>query len=202
MSGDDSELPELREPAQWTWDNDPANKDEAEFWFEVPFRKKELEAEKVSTKNDRDMTRAERNKTLWHIDEAIDALPIDEDEVRTAPPGELKARIQRVRKRWKEADGLIATLGAPSKRPVAKDLGPSHNPSDEMKAWYAVWQSDHPQASDTEVEFALPAKFKDERFTREMLRNLVNPDKVPRKRGKKPGKTDKEHVRRMRQTAN
>jgi hypothetical protein len=91
-------------------------------------------------------------------------------------------------------------------KPIAKDRDTPHVaadvPSGEMRAWYEVWLRDHPGASDTEVDVALPAKFKDERFTREMLRNLINPDKVPRRRGRKPGKTEEEHHRRMRQIAN
>jgi hypothetical protein len=195
---------------QRDWDANPANKAEAEFYFEVPFRKTNLEAMKVQAQNadaPEAVALAMRNAMLFHIDEAISSLATDEDEVRTAPPGGLKARIERVRKRWKESDRLIAAPGTSSERPVAiDDPGTSHDsahaPSDEVRAWYKVWLRDHPGASDAEVKVALAGKFKEERFTRRMILHLVNPDKAPRRSGKKSGKTNKEHDPRMRQTAN
>jgi hypothetical protein len=54
-----------------------------------------------------------RDIKLWHINEAINALPVDEDEVRTAPRAELKATIGRVRERWKEADRRIIAAETP-----------------------------------------------------------------------------------------
>jgi hypothetical protein len=86
---------------------DPANKDVADFWFEVPFRKAELETKKVQAQNvaaPDAVALAMRNTMLFYIDEAIDALPKDEEEVRSALPAKSKATVERVRKRWTELD--------------------------------------------------------------------------------------------------
>jgi hypothetical protein len=94
-------------------DADTANKDEDEFWLEVPFRKPKLEAMKVLAQNvdaPDAVALAMRNAMLFHIDEAIDALPKDEEEVRSALPAELKATIERVRRRWKECDKRAAGM--------------------------------------------------------------------------------------------
>jgi hypothetical protein len=96
------------------WENDPANNDEVEFWLEAPFRKSKLEAMKVLTQNvaaPDAVALAVRHRMLFHIDEAIDALPNDEKEVRSAPPRERQATIERVRKRWKELDKRVACVG-------------------------------------------------------------------------------------------
>jgi hypothetical protein len=125
--------PELRErihrqhEAKRVWDNDPANKDVAEFWLEVPCRQRELETTKVLTQNTPApdaISLAVRNEMLWYINAAIDVLPTHEDEVRTAPLEELQARIERVREHWKEADAryhLVASrLAAAPQKPQPK----------------------------------------------------------------------------------
>jgi hypothetical protein len=47
---------------------------------------------------------AMRNAMLFHIDEAIAALPKDEEEVRSALPAKSRATLERVRRRWGERD--------------------------------------------------------------------------------------------------
>jgi hypothetical protein len=95
------------------WNDDPADKDEGDFWFEVPFRKRNLEAKKLLTRNAAApdaVALATRNVMLFRIDEAIDALPKDEEEVRSALPAKMKATIEQIRSRWKALDELQAVL--------------------------------------------------------------------------------------------
>jgi hypothetical protein len=99
---------------QWDCQHDPACEHQEEFWLEVPFRKQKLEGMKVLTQNVAAPDAAAlaiRRRMLFYIVEAIDALPNDEKEVRSAPPREKQATIERVRKRWKETDKRVACVG-------------------------------------------------------------------------------------------
>jgi hypothetical protein len=95
------------EAQQWDGQHNPAFDHETEFWLEVPFRKPKLEDMKILAQSvgaPDAVALAVRTAMLFHIDEAIDTLPKDEEEVRSALPAEYRATIERVRRRWKEQD--------------------------------------------------------------------------------------------------
>jgi len=70
----------------------------------------------------------------------------------------------------------------------------------QLAAWFAEWAADHPQHSEHETQEAAKAKFSGANITRQMIRNLRKPpDGSPLRPGKKPGKSQAEHARRMRE---
>jgi len=92
------------------------NEHEDEFYFVFGFdlssRKSKLEAMKVRAENwpPVAMALAVRNSMLFHIEKAIAELPRDEQEVRSASQAEMKATIERIRRRWDEIDQRAAGL--------------------------------------------------------------------------------------------
>ena len=90
------------------------NEHEDEFYFGFGFdlssRKSKLEAMKVRAENwpPVAMALAVRNSMLFHIEKAIAEL--DEQEVRSASQAEMKATIERIRRRWDEIDQRAAGL--------------------------------------------------------------------------------------------
>jgi hypothetical protein len=87
----------------------------------------------------------------FHIDEAIEALPKEEDEVRSALPADLEATIENVRERWKargrRADGVglgVSSLALAAKLPRTAGQG---RPDDaELEAWDAAFKIENPRA--------------------------------------------------------
>jgi hypothetical protein len=164
---------------------------EAEFWFEVPFREPKLRALRVQAQNIPVASATDlalRNAMIFHIDEAIDALPRDEAEVRSALPAELKG--EKVRRRWKDADKLAEGHG-PDVFPLAL-AAKAPRPADEAEreAWLAVWLSENPQATDAEAYLAAEGKFGGKGVSERRIAALrALPDGSKRTRGPKRGKT-------------
>ena len=94
--------------------NDPANKDEREFGWDAEDRYSELERIERELKVVPAVGMAARNYEQRLIKAERIALKEDEREVRSAPPTELRATIERVRRRWDERllrlAGLIAAV--------------------------------------------------------------------------------------------
>jgi hypothetical protein len=87
---------------------------------------------------------------------------------------------------------------APAVQPASK-LENAQGPCPDLTAWFKTWEPQHPLHSEAEVIAAAKATFSKKRITRQMIRNLRKPpDGTPSRKGKKPGKSDAEHHRRMR----
>ena len=99
---------------QRDWADDPANKDEREFGLDADDRYSELERIERELKVVPAVGMAARNYEQRLIKAERIALKEDEREVRSAPPTELRATIERVRRRWDERTlrlaGLIAAV--------------------------------------------------------------------------------------------
>ena len=70
---------------------------------------------------------------------------------------------------------------------------------EQLSAWFVEWVLNHPHPSEIETMQAANAEFPGGVIRRQMIRDLLKPpDGTPRRRGKKPGKSDAEHAQRMR----
>jgi hypothetical protein len=98
------------------WENDPDNKEEDEFWWDVGDRGFELKMREDELK-DVPATDAQavaaRNQEQRRIKAERIALKEDEREVRSAAPTEMLTTIERVRRRWDERDKIAGGLIAP-----------------------------------------------------------------------------------------
>jgi hypothetical protein len=64
---------------------------------------------------------------------------------------------------------------------------------ERIQQWYCHWIADHSKASDEQVSVAARAKFPEVDFTRDLIRKLrAPPGGGPRRRGRKPGKSERE----------
>jgi hypothetical protein len=80
--------------------------------------------------------------------------------------------------------------------------GRTAKPPKELREWFEVLERSYPQLSLSELTAALKQKPGRQTYPREILRALLrSPDGQPRPRGKKRGKSDDEHDRRIRQFA-
>jgi hypothetical protein len=110
--------PSLADPfgasaAQRKWDDDPANKDEGDFWWDVGCRYFELKMREDELKVVPAVGMqavAARNHEHRLIKAERVALKGDEREVRLAAPTELGVTIERVRRRWDKRDSIAAGL--------------------------------------------------------------------------------------------
>jgi hypothetical protein len=90
---------------QWVWESDPANKDEGDFWWDVGARYCEVKLREDELKIVPAIGAqavAARNHEQRLIEGERTALKEDVREVRSVDPTELRATIERVRRRWDE----------------------------------------------------------------------------------------------------
>lgn len=126
------------------WENDPDNKEEDEFWWDVGDRGFEL---KMREDELRDVPAtgaqavAARNQEQRRIKAERIALKEDEREVRSAAPTEMLTTIERVRRRWDERDKIAGGLIAPeqgqdlaehSQAPTGVDAQPAAGSGNEV----------------------------------------------------------------------
>jgi hypothetical protein len=80
--------------------------------------------------------------------------------------------------------------------------GRTAEPPKELREWFEDLERSYPQLSLSELTAALKQKPGRQTYSRKILSALLkSPDGQPRRRGKKPGKSDGEHDHRMRQFA-
>ena len=99
--------------AQRKWDDDPANKDERDFWWDVGARyfKLKMKADELKVVPAVGAQAvAARNHEQRLIKAERIALKEDEREVRSAAPTELRVMIEQVRRRWDKRDSIAAGL--------------------------------------------------------------------------------------------
>ena len=137
--------------AYQAWEDDPANKDELEFWWDVVVRSSDFEARIKSLKIGPIADMAKYDERLDILTGELAALKDDEGEVLSAPATERRAVIERVRRRWKERDkrrqGLIATrlgqgLEEHSPAPADVDARPAAGSKTRLDAEVERWHTD------------------------------------------------------------